>query len=76
MVRDFGTVAGLLGRGDQPRTPNGNLSVVAVLRRADQDSSNADETNPLSRAERLRLATPILNDLLQHDASGVDQSDT
>lgn len=30
----------------------------------------------LSRAERLRLATLILNELVQHDASGVDQSDT
>ena len=30
----------------------------------------------LSPAERLRLATLILTDLVQHDASGVDQSDT
>ncbi|MDZ4875866.1 MAG: hypothetical protein CLLPBCKN_005286 [Chroococcidiopsis cubana SAG 39.79] len=30
----------------------------------------------LSPAERLRLATLILNDLVQHDAELVDQSDT
>ncbi|WP_199197405.1 hypothetical protein [Chroococcidiopsis sp. CCALA 051] len=29
-----------------------------------------------SPAERLRLATLILNDLVQHDAELVDQSDT
>lgn len=30
----------------------------------------------LPPAERLRLATLILNDLVQHDADAVDQSDT
>ena len=30
----------------------------------------------LSPAERLRLATLILNDLVQQDTSGVEQSDT
>jgi len=30
----------------------------------------------LPPAERLRLATLILNDLVQHDTGGIDQSDT